>query len=156
MDVRHVLQRKSEGARVASFPNTGRSNETISGALAVDLGSGPGFQTIALAHLGFSPVLAIGTSSELLDELRCHVGSLPIQIKKNPADQQLTVVPAESRSLSSGAVQKTRAAPKKRSQPVWASDLVRAGNHTKMLIPPIDYALLFTRYRENALVSRNE
>src|SRR5580692_12079016 len=30
--------------------------------LAVDLGSGPGFQTIALAQLGFSSVLAIATS----------------------------------------------------------------------------------------------
>jgi SAM-dependent methyltransferase len=50
--------------------------------LAVDLGSGPGFQTIALAELGFSPVIAIDTSSELLDELRSHAGSLPIQTEK--------------------------------------------------------------------------
>lgn len=37
--------------------------------LAVDLGSGPGFQSLALAQLGFSPVLAIDTSAELLSEL---------------------------------------------------------------------------------------
>lgn len=37
--------------------------------LAVDLGSGPGFQSLALAQLGYSPVLAIDTSAELLSEL---------------------------------------------------------------------------------------
>jgi SAM-dependent methyltransferase len=50
--------------------------------LAVDLGCGPGFQTIALAELGFSPVVAIDTSAELLDELRSHAGSLPIRTEK--------------------------------------------------------------------------
>ena len=51
-------------------------------ALAVDLGCGPGFQTIALAQLGFSPVIAIDTSSELLDELRSHVNGLPIRMEQ--------------------------------------------------------------------------
>jgi SAM-dependent methyltransferase len=51
-------------------------------ALAVDLGCGSGFQTIALAELGFAPVIAIDTSSELLDELRSHVGDLPVRIEK--------------------------------------------------------------------------
>lgn len=37
--------------------------------LAVDLGCGPGFQSLALAQLGFSPVLALDTSAELLSEL---------------------------------------------------------------------------------------
>ena len=47
---------------------------------ALDLGSGPGFQSIALAELGFSPVIAIDTSAELLTEtpgrerLPCHRG----------------------------------------------------------------------------------
>jgi SAM-dependent methyltransferase len=50
--------------------------------LAVDLGCGPGFQTIALAELGFSPVVAIDTSAELLDELRSHAGSLPVKTEK--------------------------------------------------------------------------
>jgi SAM-dependent methyltransferase len=49
---------------------------------AVDLGCGPGFQTIALAQLGLSPVIAVDTSSELLDELRSHLNGLPIQIEK--------------------------------------------------------------------------
>src|SRR5579859_7641272 len=51
-------------------------------ALAVDLGSGPGFQTVALAQLGFSPVLAIDTSAELLGELQSHSVGLPVQIAK--------------------------------------------------------------------------
>lgn len=48
-------------------------------SLAIDLGSGPGFQTIALAQLGFTPVIAIDTSLELLEELCSHAKDLPIQ-----------------------------------------------------------------------------
>src|SRR6266550_3220848 len=47
--------------------------------LAVDLGSGPGFQTFALSEMGYSPVLAVDTSTSLLDELRSHQGNLPVQ-----------------------------------------------------------------------------
>ena len=47
--------------------------------LAVDLGSGPGFQTFALAEMGYSPVLAVDTSAFLLSELRSHQGNLPLQ-----------------------------------------------------------------------------
>jgi SAM-dependent methyltransferase len=36
---------------------------------AVDLGSGPGYQSLALAELGYEKVLAIDTSAELLSEL---------------------------------------------------------------------------------------
>jgi SAM-dependent methyltransferase len=54
----------------------------IQRGLAVDLGCGPGFQTIALAELGFSPVVAVDTSAELLDELRSHAGSLPVRTEK--------------------------------------------------------------------------
>jgi trans-aconitate methyltransferase len=57
-------------------------NYTPQHALAVDLGCGPGFQTIALAELGFSPVVGIDTSAELLDELRTQVGGLPVRIEK--------------------------------------------------------------------------
>jgi SAM-dependent methyltransferase len=39
---------------------------------AIDLGSGPGYQSIALADLGFTPVLALDTSRALLDELEEH------------------------------------------------------------------------------------
>jgi SAM-dependent methyltransferase len=54
----------------------------IQRGLGVDLGCGPGFQTIALAELGFSPLVAIDTSAELLDELRSHVGSLSVRAEK--------------------------------------------------------------------------
>jgi len=47
--------------------------------LAVDLGSGPGFQSIALAELGYSPVLAVDTSEALLSELRSRQGGLSVQ-----------------------------------------------------------------------------
>ncbi len=46
--------------------------------LAVDLGSGPGFQSIALARLGYK-VAAIDTSLKLLSELRAHAGELNIK-----------------------------------------------------------------------------
>jgi SAM-dependent methyltransferase len=57
-------------------------HDSVQRGLGVDLGCGPGFQTIALAELGFSPVVAIDNSAELLDELRSHTGSLPIRIEK--------------------------------------------------------------------------
>jgi len=44
---------------------------------ALDLGCGPGFQTIALARLGFE-VTAVDLSERLLQELSQHSGSLPI------------------------------------------------------------------------------
>ncbi|MCP3733327.1 class I SAM-dependent methyltransferase [Sphingomonas sp. RP10(2022)] len=42
---------------------------------AVDLGCGPGYQTIALDAMGFRTILAIDTSRNLLDELEGHRGS---------------------------------------------------------------------------------
>lgn len=47
--------------------------------VALDLGSGPGYQSIALAKLGFSRVLAIDTSQALLDELAAEKGDQPIE-----------------------------------------------------------------------------
>jgi len=44
---------------------------------AIDLGAGPGFQSIALAQLGFK-VLAVDLSQKLLDELKNSRGTLPI------------------------------------------------------------------------------
>ncbi|EMN5127655.1 class I SAM-dependent methyltransferase [Burkholderia contaminans] len=46
---------------------------------ALDLGSGPGFQSIALASLGFEKVVAVDTSQTLLDELTTRKGDLPIE-----------------------------------------------------------------------------
>jgi SAM-dependent methyltransferase len=50
--------------------------------LALDLGSGPGFQSLALAELGFSPVVAVDTSAELLEELRTHIGTHRIETRQ--------------------------------------------------------------------------
>jgi SAM-dependent methyltransferase len=72
----------------------GTRKNTPEPGLAVDLGCGPGFQTIALAQLGFSPVIAVDTSSELLDELRSHVGNLPVQIEKADLRDLPAIVPA--------------------------------------------------------------
>lgn len=46
---------------------------------AVDLGSGPGYQSFALANMGYEVVLAIDTSRFLLDELEAARGSAPVQ-----------------------------------------------------------------------------
>ncbi|WP_439679689.1 class I SAM-dependent methyltransferase [Embleya sp. MST-111070] len=50
---------------------------TATSALAVDLGCGPGNQSLALADLGFSRVLAVDTSRILLAELAEHAAGLP-------------------------------------------------------------------------------
>jgi SAM-dependent methyltransferase len=55
-----------------------------SSGLALDLGCGPGFHSIALAQLGYSPVIAIDTSAELLKELKDRAG--PRAIKTIEAD----------------------------------------------------------------------
>ena len=44
----------------------------------IDLGCGPGYQSAALADLGFSRVIAVDTSQALLDELAAHKGRRPI------------------------------------------------------------------------------
>ena len=45
--------------------------------VAVDLGAGPGFQSIPLAESGFS-VIALDTNRQLLTELKAHAKDLPI------------------------------------------------------------------------------
>ncbi len=47
------------------------------GAVAVDLGCGPGPQTLALADMGFSSVVGVDTSDELLAELSDNARSRP-------------------------------------------------------------------------------
>jgi len=47
--------------------------------LAVDLGCGPGFQSIALAQLGAKRVLALDSSPALLAELASRKANLPIE-----------------------------------------------------------------------------
>ena len=47
----------------------------------VDLGSGPGFQSIALAELGYSPVIAVDSSRELLGDLQARKQSYEIETR---------------------------------------------------------------------------
>jgi SAM-dependent methyltransferase len=61
---------------VATLPDARRSGT------AVDLGSGPGFQSIALAELGYSPVIAVDSSRELLEALQVRKGSYAIETKE--------------------------------------------------------------------------
>jgi SAM-dependent methyltransferase len=70
------------------------------GTSAVDLGCGPGPQSLALAELGFSPVLAVDTSQALLDELSRHATDA---IRPLHADIR-GVLPAHTRPGSVGAV----------------------------------------------------
>ncbi|MEU3328456.1 class I SAM-dependent methyltransferase [Streptomyces albus] len=72
------------------------------GTTAVDLGCGPGAQTLALARLGFAPVLAVDTSRELLDELARHTrGSTAVR----PVHGDLrTVLPQAVAPGTAGAV----------------------------------------------------
>jgi SAM-dependent methyltransferase len=58
-------------------------DDALAGAsrgLAVDLGCGSGFQTIALVEMGFSPVVAMDTSAELLEELLSHRASPAVRV----------------------------------------------------------------------------
>src|ERR1700757_3494777 len=86
--LRSYRRERSHSATAVQFPpwlllvnTTATSSRSITrGGPALDLGSGPGFQSIALAQLGFSPVIAMDTSAELLDELRSHRGHYRIEI----------------------------------------------------------------------------
>jgi SAM-dependent methyltransferase len=64
----------SFAAKVADERNLLQSLGVTGGALAYDLGCGPGFQSIALADLGFARVIAIDTCQALLDELNVQKG----------------------------------------------------------------------------------
>ncbi|MBN9555567.1 MAG: class I SAM-dependent methyltransferase [Alphaproteobacteria bacterium] len=46
---------------------------------AIDLGAGPGYQSAALADLGYAPVIAVDTSRVLLDELLARIGPRPVE-----------------------------------------------------------------------------
>ena len=50
------------------------------GGMAIDLGCGSGFQSVALADLGHAPVLAVDTSLALLAELEANGKGRPIEL----------------------------------------------------------------------------
>jgi len=66
---------------------------------AVDLGSGPGFQSIALAELGYSPVIAVDSSRELLQELQARRGSYAIESREADITRLDSVASPESASV---------------------------------------------------------
>jgi SAM-dependent methyltransferase len=66
---------------------------TTPGALAVDLGCGSGFQSVALARLGFR-VLAVDQSARLLAELRERTRGLPIEALAADLRDVATLAPA--------------------------------------------------------------
>jgi 2-polyprenyl-3-methyl-5-hydroxy-6-metoxy-1,4-benzoquinol methylase len=50
--------------------------------MAIDYGCGPGFQAVALAEMGFSPVIAVDSSAELLDELKSRKEGWNIELEQ--------------------------------------------------------------------------
>jgi SAM-dependent methyltransferase len=72
------------------------------GPLAVDLGCGPGQASLALAALGFGPVLAVDLNRPLLDELAAHAAGIPA-VEPVRADLR-TALPELVRPGSAGAV----------------------------------------------------
>jgi SAM-dependent methyltransferase len=75
------------------------ADSTKAGGLAIDLGSGPGFQAVALAQLGFSPVIAVDTSAELLTELESHAAGLPIHTRQADLQTLPAIAPAADASV---------------------------------------------------------
>lgn len=71
--------------------------------LAIDLGCGPGYQTVALLELGFRPVLAVDGSSELLAELRAELnarsGGTPVEVHEADLRALRDIAPAGGASV---------------------------------------------------------
>ncbi len=78
---------------------------------AIDLGCGPGFQSIALARLGFARVLAVDTSEALLDELNTHKGGLPVDTIRTDLRRLVHVRLADGWRLTKSSYRKLRLAP---------------------------------------------
>src|SRR5260370_28337343 len=72
------------------------------GSVAVDLGCGSGFQSIALARLGFR-VLAIDFNRRLLDELNGRAAACRLWPRQATSATSLASLRLESRSLRAWA-----------------------------------------------------
>ncbi|MET9734793.1 GNAT family N-acetyltransferase [Streptomyces sp. NPDC006458] len=64
------------------------------GSVAVDLGCGPGHTSLALAGLGFDPVLAVDLSRPLLDELAAYADGVPAVRHNRAAHIGLGLLPS--------------------------------------------------------------
>ena len=66
--------------------------------IAMDLGCGSGFQSVALAELGASCVHAVDSSAALLRELELHAGGLPVTAHERDlmAFDQLAIGPLDT------------------------------------------------------------
>ncbi|MFI1198060.1 class I SAM-dependent methyltransferase [Streptomyces sp. BHT-5-2] len=106
----HAEFAASDGTGSRSDEYRSRSGSTDDGGpvgdtLAVDLGAGPGTQTLALTRLGFSPVVAVDTSERLLAELtaaHARAGGAPEAIR--PLRRDLRDALAEAAPPASAAV----------------------------------------------------
>lgn len=72
-----------------------RDIRPLRSGLALDLGSGPGFQALALARLGFQ-VTAVDFCRTLLDELSCHSAGLPVTGVHDDIVEHLASTPHDS------------------------------------------------------------
>ncbi|MFE5819302.1 class I SAM-dependent methyltransferase [Streptomyces sp. NPDC056479] len=72
-----ALAARQRAALSAWGVTPGSAIGSAAGALAVDLGCGPGQASLALAGLGFDSVLAVDLSRPLLGELAAHAMHLP-------------------------------------------------------------------------------
>lgn len=63
---------------------------------AIDLGAGPGYQSAALADLGYAPVIAIDTSKMLLEELSAQKGVRAIETLHGDVRHLSRYAPSES------------------------------------------------------------
>jgi SAM-dependent methyltransferase len=68
---------------------------TDDGGLALDLGCGPGPQSLALVELGYSAVVAVDTSAALLDELTAWAAKAGVGQRIRPLHADLRHLPAE-------------------------------------------------------------
>jgi SAM-dependent methyltransferase len=69
-------------AKVAEQKDIIRGLGSAPNGLAIDYGCGPGFQSMALAEMGFSPVIAVDSSAELLDELKARKNGWDIELQQ--------------------------------------------------------------------------
>ncbi|MGW5558580.1 class I SAM-dependent methyltransferase [Micromonospora sp. NPDC003944] len=69
--------------------------------LAVDLGCGSGFQSVALARMGYPSVLAVDSSAKLVAELELHAGEHPaIRVVHDDLSEVAARLPASTVELA--------------------------------------------------------